>query len=590
MKGCCFFKVMLLLVISAYSVQAQTIAFDAFKQLYENYSFDSIIKIDKEKLIRDFKDKEGDIYKIYAEAYESLNQDDKAFDNYIKAKSYYKDVGHLDKVAGINADLYFLVDALENLKIDKTKYLKALKDYALSENSKKWQIVYYNLLGIENFDPKHKDSAKFYFAKANTLATEIDSLRASYNLLNNLGVLQLNLYNQPDSAVYYYNKALSLYKLDHKAGKKQNNLFDLYNNLGRAYIEKENYATALQYYKKADKVELKQYNDLSKRLLYGNMEVNYYYLKDFENAYDYLYKYDSINEIIKLGEQNANISEIEEKYQNEKLRADNIEIEAKNTQNRNIAFGLGGSLALGTIIVFLVYKNKKRKQALILQDKELKEKELTAKLKEQELASINAMIEGQEKERLRIANDLHDDLGGHMATIKMYFSSFEDQDSKNLFDKTNTLIEEAYQKIRNIAHTKNSGVMAKQGLLKAVKDLARNISKSEQVKVKVHDNGLDQRLENSLELTLFRIIQELIANVIKHANATEVDIHLSEDEGMLNIMVEDNGKGFDATQIIKNNKGMGLSSIDKRVESFDGKMIIESQPNSGTSVIIELPL
>lgn len=120
--------------------------------------------------------------------------------------------------------------------------------------------------------------------------------------------------------------------------------------------------------------------------------------------------------------------------------------------------------------------------------------------------------------------------------------------------------------------------------------MARNISKSEQVNIKVYDNGLDQRLENSLDLTLFRIIQELIANVIKHADATEVDIHLNEDENMLNIMIEDNGKGFDACQITKTNKGMGLSSIDRRVEDLDGKMTIESQPNTGTSVIIELPL
>ncbi len=558
--------------------------------LYDNNDYDSIVKLNKTKLLANNQDKKGNIYRIFAETHENLKQNDIAYDNYIKAKSSYQSIGDLDNVALLNDDLYFLVESLKNLNIDKDTYLKALKDYAEETNSDKWFMVYYNLSGIKHFNPTQKDTARLYFNKANDIATKLDSLKASVNLLNNLGVLQLNLYNQPDSAIYYYKKALKLSMLEHYLGDKQNDLFDLNNNIGRAYAADGNYDSAQVYYKKAEKIDLKKYNGLSKRLLYGNMEINYYYLKDFKNAYNYLYKYDSINEIIKLEQQKANISEIKEKYDNEKLRADKLEIEAKNSQNRNIALGLGGSLALGSIIVFLVYKNKKRKQELILQNKEIKEKELTAKLKEQELASINAMIEGQEKERLRIANDLHDDLGSHMATIKMYFSSFKDQDSKNLFDKTNTLIEEAYQKIRNIAHTKNSGVLAKQGLLKAVKDLTRNISKSEQVNVKVYDNGLDQRLENSLELTLFRIIQELIANVIKHANATEVDIHLSEDDNMLNIMIEDNGKGFDASQITTKNKGMGLSSIDRRVEDLDGKMIIESQPNTGTSVIIELPI
>lgn len=247
------------------------------------------------------------------------------------------------------------------------------------------------------------------------------------------------------------------------------------------------------------------------------------------------------------------------------------------------------SIVFALLVGYKVKQTELGKQKAEYENK-IKDITLANIIKEQEIKSINALIEGQEKERLRIANDLHDDLGSHMATIKMYFSSFKDQDSKNLFDKTNTLIEEAYQKIRNIAHAKNAGVLAKQGLLKAVQDLARNISKSEQVNIKVYDNGLDQRLENSLELTLFRIIQELITNVIKHANATEVDIHLNEDEGMLNIMIEDNGQGFDVSQLTKNNKGMGLSSIDRRIEDLDGKMIIESQPNSGTSVIIDLPL
>ena len=97
-------------------------------------------------------------------------------------------------------------------------------------------------------------------------------------------------------------------------------------------------------------------------------------------------------------------------------------------------------------------------------------------------------------------------------------------------------------------------------------------------------------MENSLELTIFRIIQELVANIIKHAEATEAMIHLTNHKDSLNIMVEDNGKGFNPNQITTKNKGMGISSIDKRVEHLEGTMTIESETNKGTTIIIDIPI
>jgi signal transduction histidine kinase len=211
-------------------------------------------------------------------------------------------------------------------------------------------------------------------------------------------------------------------------------------------------------------------------------------------------------------------------------------------------------------------------------------------LKQQEIISINAMVEGQKKERQRIANDLHDDLGSLMANIKMHFGTFKTKDSDYLYERTNELIEEAYQKIRHIAHAKNSGVIAKEGLYTAIKKHAKSVSASKEIKIKVIENGLNKRLENSLELTIFRIVQELITNTIKHAQAKVLDIHLNQNDNVLNIMVEDDGIGFDNTKSRKEQSGMGLSSIERRIEDLGGSVMIESQPGRGTSVIIDLPL
>ncbi|GAB4159798.1 MAG: hypothetical protein Tsb0033_14820 [Winogradskyella sp.] len=281
------------------------------------------------------------------------------------------------------------------------------------------------------------------------------------------------------------------------------------------------------------------------------------------------------------------VSEYETKYETEKKVNENL---ALKNEKRLIIMGSILTLIFGSVLTYFIFKNTKRKQKLAEQAKEIETQKLATVLKEQELVAIDAMIEGQEKERQRIANDLHDDLGGLMATVKLHFNALKDKNSTELFDKTNQLIDEAYDKVRSVAHAKNSGVIAKQGLLKAVEHMAEKVSSSNQIEIEVLDHGLEQRLENSLELTLFRIIQELITNVIKHAKATEATIHLTNHEDSINIMVEDNGKGFNPNQITKTNKGMGISSIDKRVELLDGKLTIESEKDKGTTVIIDIPL
>jgi len=149
---------------------------------------------------------------------------------------------------------------------------------------------------------------------------------------------------------------------------------------------------------------------------------------------------------------------------------------------------------------------------------------------------------------------------------------------------------EAYQKVRSIAHAKNSGVLASQGLMPALHKMAKTISETNALLVEVEDFGLRHRMENSLELNLFRMIQELITNIIKHAEATKATIQLTQHETSLNILVEDNGKGFAMHKIRNLDNGMGLRTIEKRVEHLGGNFTIDSNMGKGTSIIIDIPI
>lgn len=334
--------------------------------------------------------------------------------------------------------------------------------------------------------------------------------------------------------------------------------------------------------------------------LKGNYYIHYYASRNHYLLGDYKKAFEASDSAIiasvKLDYQknSLELGQLNVKYQTNEKDKQLLISEQKEKQNRNIAYGLGGSLLSVSLIAFLLFKNTKKKQRIAEQEKELEIQKTEKILKEQELTTIDAMIEGQEKERQRLASDLHDSVGATLSAARLQF----DHISKNkdnlgklneLFEKTGSLLDDAYNEVRSMAHLKNSGVIAKNGLLPAVEKLAKNASGTNKLKVEVEDFGLEDRLENTLEITIFRIIQELVTNVIKHANASEATISITQHQDSLNIIVEDNGKGFDA-QKFQQKEGMGLSGIERRIEHLEGTLEVDSTLGKGTSVLIDIPL
>lgn len=281
----------------------------------------------------------------------------------------------------------------------------------------------------------------------------------------------------------------------------------------------------------------------------------------------------------------------------------NVELETQEKENANLRLRQSsiwlmsavGGLVLLTIAIYFAYTNQRSKTRVQQQEREVQTMKLEKVLKDQELFGIDSMIQGQEKERQRIANDLHDNLGGLMAALKLHFQNLKmrkdrgEADQATLFQTTDSLIEEAYQQVRTIAHAANAGVSAKEGLLPAVKHFASKVSVMNRLKIDVEDHGMDEPLENSMEITIFRIVQELITNTIKHAQASEVVVHLTRYEDSLNVMVEDNGVGFDVNRI-RPGETMGLYSIQKRIEALGGRVTIDSIVQKGTTIIIDIPI
>lgn len=305
-----------------------------------------------------------------------------------------------------------------------------------------------------------------------------------------------------------------------------------------------------------------------------------------KRAYELGYKLDFRRNTLEVNRLNVELETQQKENKNLQLQAN---IEKQQTQKRNILAGALMLLFLGGSIAILFQKNTAKKRKIAEQQQQIETQKVETLLKKQELISIDAMIAGQEKERQQVAHELHDDLGSLMATIKLHFKHIKTVEEDPALDRIHNLLDEAYRKVRSISHTKNSGVFTRIGLLPAVRKMAKNIMTANTLTIEIIDFGLENRMENSLELTIFRIIQELITNVVKHADATKASIQFTQHEANLNLIIEDNGKGFNVSKIKASDNGMGLHSIEKRIEHLEGAFTIESIVNKGTTIIIDIP-
>lgn len=362
--------------------------------------------------------------------------------------------------------------------------------------------------------------------------------------------------------------------------------------------KKKNYELAQKYLVRA--VNFIDISDTlkGKHYLHFYSSKTYFEAKKFKQAYENLKIADDLEHKINSRDNaiiNSNLSiELQTAEKEKQIILQQTQLKEEKQQQKYLWIGGTTILLFTSIFGFLIYKNTKRKQRIAEQEREIEIQKTEKILKEQELTTIDAMIAGQEKERQRIASDLHDSVGATLSAARLQFEHLQKNRGKlkneeELFTKTSALLKDAYQEVRTMAHAKNNGVIAKHGLLPAIEKLAKNVSGTNKLTIEVQDFGLSKRIDNTLEITIFRIIQELVTNIIKHANASEASISLTQHKNTLSIIVEDNGVGFNAKHFTQK-EGMGLSSIEKRIEHLEGNLEIDSAIGNGTSILMDIPI
>ena len=289
-----------------------------------------------------------------------------------------------------------------------------------------------------------------------------------------------------------------------------------------------------------------------------------------------------------------NIKELELKYETRK-KEDQIlqlqqfgQLQALTIRQKNI---MNGILTGVVLIIFvtgaLFYRNYRQRQ--LLQQQTIRELQT-----ERQLLATDAVLQGQEDERSRLARDLHDGLGGILSGAKFTFDAMKDNmimtsENQKAFTRGMDLLESSIRELRRVAHNMMPESLVRTGLPQAVRDLCADFQQPH-VSIIYQEYGLENvQFKQSVSITVYRIIQELLNNALKHAQASEIIVQLSFHDKLLQLTVEDNGKGLPTGQITPP-RGMGWSNIRSRVEYLNGTIDMNSVDGKGTSVTITLPV
>ncbi|QOI97349.1 MAG: sensor histidine kinase [Flammeovirgaceae bacterium] len=323
--------------------------------------------------------------------------------------------------------------------------------------------------------------------------------------------------------------------------------------------------------------------------------------RDFRMNSVYSFKSDSIRNVLVNESVVRNVQSLEALYESER-KAQQIkdlqqESEIKDLQlsrGRLVNYILGGSLFSLLLIALFAGRTYLQKKKLLEKENQIQQARILQLESEKQLMASEAIIKGQEEERGRLAKDLHDGLGGLLSGVKFTLTNMKsnvvlDANSALLFERSLDMLDNSITELRRVAHNMMPEVLVKFGLAEALKSYCQSVSESGVFQINFQAIGMENRIESNKEIILYRVVQELLNNIGKHAKATEVLVQVARQNGEIIVTVEDNGSGFDVASL-QQAKGSGWTSIRSRIDYLKGKVDIQSVPGQGTSINLTVPV
>ncbi|MEW7291927.1 tetratricopeptide repeat-containing sensor histidine kinase [Aquimarina sp. 2304DJ70-9] len=461
------------------------------------------------------------------------------------------------------------------------QYLKIIVEEAKSNDL---LAAAYNSLGLLQYSNKNYEAGKANLLRSLDLYRKEKDNYNICSMLINLGALHYQLKEYEKAKEYF---------IEARNATKTSGYLNLYSmvltNLSVIFHKEKDYEKELIYLKESEALAEKTGNYQTLSTVANNMMFAYALQSDMKNVRRYIRKYrNAIDSLYKI-EQNKKIFEIEAKYETSKKEIE-IARQKEVVLVQRLYIIVAVVLVVLLCVILFLYKQRLKSQKLLFShQEELNEEKISNLLDTHKLQKIRAYLDGQNKERERVSKDLHDGIGGNLAAIRIRLEQMKSGSPSEL-KQIITNVDQTYDEIRSISHDlmpKNIHHLYFTDLVKEFIEFSAH--KDVELKYYIHPEKELNEIPESLQLTIYRITQELITNINKHANATEISINMMiyEKSNRVNMIIEDNGRGFD---IKKSNYGVGLKSIKQRISNNNGSIKIDSNFDTGTVVCVELPI
>ena len=599
-------KLTLLSLICA--VAARTYAFDVLDSISFEEKFAAIrnssdseqSKHELYRLTNFFKEKESGFF--LAKAYHEMGlihlrqvEYDSCVYYFNNALTLHEENGYRAHAGTIHesfANLYFAFEEYE-LAVDHLRKSQTIKEEI---GNPSYLMHLYANMGTAFFHLDYYDSSYKYLNLTYDLSIALEDTAMTANCFAGIGDL-FYMQDEELTAIEYYKKSIALY---HQIGDQHAAAVPLF-NMGNSFGYLGYPDSSLFYYKKAFADAKAGGNSEYFDVIYLNFAETYIELNNPDSAVQMFQNYiayrDSVFEDYKSGA----LLEFEAKYETKEAKQEAAlaeketeRVKAQDASKRKTIYVLIITLVAIVIIVFFLVKSAREKAKVKALEVDVKNKEIDSLIKEQEARSYAALLEGQNVERERIAQDLHDRLGGTLAAVKVHFGVMNDkiealkEENLELFNKVNDLLTDAVQDVRRISHDLASNRLNDLGLRGVVEDLVTVLKTAKKLEVDFYMDDNLNSLGDKKDQEVYAILQEIISNTLKHAGATSIELQLNKQKDVLNILFEDNGTGFDYSSV--QGKGLGLKSLKNRVEKLNGTIKFDAMIGRGTIIIINIPL
>ena len=304
--------------------------------------------------------------------------------------------------------------------------------------------------------------------------------------------------------------------------------------------------------------------------------------KKYQKAFEYLNQFTFFKDSLFNEVTTKQINELEARYQSERkdleIENKNLELLKKSAQLSKkrtqllLLIAVFVTLTLAALLFYITYNNRQKQKNIKLQ------------VEQEQLRNI-AVITAEDEERKRIAKDLHDGAGQQLSAIKMNLSAVAHKNPDKALNTIMEKLDDAVKEVRNVSHMMMPTVLLSNGIIEAIKNLAYKINQSKKLTITTKFVDLTNDIDEKIQTTLYRIVQECFNNIIKHSHASDVNLQIIQHPNHLTLMIEDNGKGFNPNNMLL---GMGLRNIESRVSYINGILHIDSSPGNGTTITIDV--